>query len=262
MTDAKSVEIQDFPVNYRVEGDGEPLVLIHGLGGSSDWWVRNVGFLSRHFTVYTVDLPGFGAMRRCPAPFSVDSAVAWLRTFLDALGLEQVSLIGHSMGGLIAAIFAAESPERLKRIVLAAPAMAMRSNRVAAYFLPLARETLRIERSFWKILIWDSARAGFSTSFRAARDLLRYKMGDEFSRITTPCLLIWGERDPLVPATLGRDLREKIQGSQLCVLKDAGHVLMYDHAEQFNNAVLAFLSERDEVHRPDAPRDDERLQAR
>jgi pimeloyl-ACP methyl ester carboxylesterase len=237
-------------------------VLIHGLGGSSRWWVRNAGFLSQCFTVYTVDLPGFGAMRRCPAPFSVNGAVRWLRTLLDALGLEKVSLIGHSMGGLIAAIFAAQCPERLKRLVLAAPAITLPSTRIPAYFLPLARETLRIERSFWKILIWDSARAGFSNSLRAARDLLRYKMSGEFSRISTPCLLIWGERDPLVPVKLARDLREKITGSELCVLKGAGHVLMYDHAEEFNSAVLAFLSEPAQVHRPDTPGDDGPLQAR
>jgi pimeloyl-ACP methyl ester carboxylesterase len=164
------------------------------------------------------------------------------------------------MGGLISAIFAAECPDRLNRVVLAAPAITMPSTRVAAYFLPLARETLRVEPSFLRILIWDGARAGFSTALRAARDLLRYKMQDEFSRITAPCLLIWGELDPLVPAKLGRNLQEKIQGSQLCVLKGAGHVLMYDHAQEFNAAVLAFLSESAEIHRPDAPRDD--LQAR
>lgn len=262
MTAAKSVEIENYLVNYRVQGSGEPLVLIHGLCGSGGWWVRNVGFLSQCFTVYTVDLPGFGAMRRCPAPFSVDGAVGWLRRLLDALGLEKVSLIGHSMGGLIAAIFAAEYPERLNRLVLAAPAVTMPSARIAAYFLPLARETLRIERSFWKILIWDGARAGFTTSLRAARDLLRYKVSDEFSRITTPCLLIWGERDPLVPVRLGRELREKIQGSQLSIIKGAGHVLMYDHAEEFNTAMLAFLSASVHMHRPNAPGDDGRLEGR
>ena len=243
MTASNRVKIDDFAVHYRVEGNGEPLILIHGLGGSSGWWVRNVAFLSRYFTVYTVDLPGFGTMRRCPAPFSVNGAVAWLRTLLDALKLEQVSLIGHSMGGLISAIFAAEYPDRLNRLVLAAPAITMPSTRIASYFLPLARETLRVEWSFWKILIWDTARAGFSTSLRAARDLLGYKMSHEFSRITTPCFLIWGELDPLVPPSLGRDLQRKIRGSELRVLKGAGHVLMYDHAEEFNAAVLEFLSE-------------------
>lgn len=261
MTETKSVEIEDSTVHYRVEGTGEPLILIHGLAGSSGWWVRNVRFLSQCFTVYTIDLPGFGAMRRSSARFSINGAVAWLRTLLDALGLEKVSIIGHSMGGLISAIFAAECPERLNRVVLAAPAITLPSTRMAAYFLPLARETLRVERSFWKILIRDGARAGFSTGLRAARDLLRYKMEHEFSRIITPCLLIWGELDPLVPVKLGRDLRERIQGSQLCVLKGAGHVLMYDHAEEFNNAVLAFLSERAEVHGPDATGDHARAQA-
>lgn len=219
---------------YDVIGTGAPLVLVHGLGGSRAWWVRNVGVLGQNFTVYNLDLPGFGAMRRHPSPFSVLDSVAWLHAFLDALKLERVSLVGHSMGGLISAIFAAERPLRLERLVLAAPAIELPTRGMVGYLRPLLRETLQVERTFWKTLLWDGLRAGFPTTLRAARDLLGYVLQDELSRITAPCLLIWGERDPLVPPELGRGLQQKIRGSQLSVLKDAGHVLMYDHAEQFN----------------------------
>src|SRR5437764_9156841 len=135
--EAKTIDIGASVAHYRVQGSGEPLVLIHGLGGSSGWWVRNVEALSRHFTVYTVDLPGFGAMRKHRTPFSVRGAVEWLASVLDALELERVSLVGHSMGGLISAIFAAERPARLDRLVLAAPAIGLPSRRIASYLLPL-----------------------------------------------------------------------------------------------------------------------------
>ncbi len=244
MTEVRFIKVGTSLVRYRVEGSGEPLVLIHGLGGSIGWWVRNAGVLGRHFTVYAVDLPGFGAMRRSAEPFSIRGAVGWLQAFLQALELDKVSLIGHSMGGLIAAIFAAEFPARLQRLILAAPAVALPNTRIASYFLPLARETLRVERSFWKTLIWDSLRAGFPTTLRASRELLGYKLEGELSQISTPCLLVWGELDPLVPAMLGRELQKKISGSRLYVVKGAGHVLMYDHAEQFNTVVLEFLTGR------------------
>ncbi|MFL6447126.1 MAG: alpha/beta fold hydrolase [Bryobacteraceae bacterium] len=244
VTKAKTVKIGTSTTQYRVEGRGDPLVLIHGLGGSTGWWVRNIGALSQHFTVYTVDLPGFGGMRRHPEPFSVRGAVAWLETLFDALGLDTVSLVGHSMGALVAAIFAGERPERVHRLVLAAPAIELPSSRIAAYLLPLARETLRVERSFWKTLVWDSLRAGLSTAVHASRDLLRSNVDYELSQISTPCLLIWGELDPLVPPNLAGGLQKKIQGSELCVLKGAGHVLMYDHAEPFNTVVLEFLAGR------------------
>src|SRR5947208_2393353 len=119
MSELKLIKVGSSLVRYRVEGSGEPLVLIHGLGGSGGWWSRNAGVLGRHFTVYSVDLPGFGAMRRSSEPFSIRGAVGWLHSFLHALGLERVSLIGHSMGGLIAAVFAAECPARLHRLILA-----------------------------------------------------------------------------------------------------------------------------------------------
>jgi pimeloyl-ACP methyl ester carboxylesterase len=241
MPEPKTVHLGSSVVRCRVTGSGEPLILVHGLGGSSAWWVRNIGDLSRHYTVYTVDLPGFGTMRRFPLTFSVRGAAAWLRSLLDGLALERVSIIGHSMGGLVSAVFAVEYPERLNRLVLAAPAIGLRSSRIATYLKPLAREMLRVQRSFWRTLIWDSIRAGPFTTLHASRDLLRFKIEDELSRIVTPCLLIWGEVDPLVPPELGRELRAKIQGSRLHILQGAGHILMYDHAEQFNKAVLQFL---------------------
>jgi pimeloyl-ACP methyl ester carboxylesterase len=253
VTQGKTVDIGSSVAHYRVEGSGSPLVMIHGLGGSSAWWVRNVGALSEHFTVYTVDLPGFGAMRRYPEPFSVGGAVAWLGTLLDALRLEKVSLAGHSMGALITALFAAECPGRVDRLVLAAPAIGLPSSRIAAYVLPLALEMLRVERSFWKTLVWDGARAGLSTSLRASRDLLRSNIDNDLSKISRPCLLVWGESDPLVPPRLGRELQSKIPDSRLCVLKGAGHVLMYDHAEQFNAVVLEFLAGRFEDHSRPVP---------
>src|SRR5258705_13688203 len=89
-------------IAYEVAGVGLPVVLVHGLSGSGRWWRRNTGALTPHRRVYVVDLIGFGASR-ARHPFALTEAASYLIRWLDHLELDRVSLVGHSMGGLIAA---------------------------------------------------------------------------------------------------------------------------------------------------------------
>src|SRR5437762_14159556 len=89
-------------IAYGVAGIGPPVVLVHGLSGSSRWWQRNIGALTPQRRVYLIDLIGFGASR-ARHPFVLAEAAGYLTQWLDQLELERVSLVGHSMGGLIAA---------------------------------------------------------------------------------------------------------------------------------------------------------------
>src|SRR5581483_1554615 len=104
-------------IAYEVAGSGPPVVLLHGLSGSSRWWRRNIGALAPHRRVYIVDLIGFGASRG-QARFVLAEAAGTLMRWLDLLGLARASLVGHSMGGLIAAELAADAPDRVDRLVL------------------------------------------------------------------------------------------------------------------------------------------------
>src|SRR6266511_901884 len=99
--------VQGDPVRYRVAGQGEPIVLVHGLSGSSRWWVRNVGALTTHRRVYLVDLPGFGSMRHLYRHFVLEEAAPWLYAWMQAVGLTRADVVGHSMGGYIALRLAA-----------------------------------------------------------------------------------------------------------------------------------------------------------
>src|SRR4051794_19731192 len=89
-------------IAYEVAGSGPPVVLVHGLSGSGRWWRRNIAALTPHRRVYVVDLIGFGASRT-RHPFALAEASGYLIRWLEQLELERVSLVGHSMGGLIAA---------------------------------------------------------------------------------------------------------------------------------------------------------------
>ena len=102
-------------------GDGPPLLLLHGYGGEATWWRRNVAFLARARTVYALDLPGFGASRmrgQYTVSRSLDLVVRWMD--LQNIGTPDVA--GHSMGGQLAVLLAARRPERVRRLLLLAPA--------------------------------------------------------------------------------------------------------------------------------------------
>jgi pimeloyl-ACP methyl ester carboxylesterase len=151
------------------------------------------------------------------------------------------------MGGLITALFAAQWPERVTGLVLAAPAIALAHKSVTAFLPLIGREALYLRPGFVPTLVWDTARAGLFTLLRASREMLSMDVRNELAHIRTPCLLVWGDRDPLIPVALSRSVQAQISDSRLCVLPGAGHIVMYDQAGQFNRAVLEFLGDHPRV---------------
>lgn len=239
----REIQVGQQPIYYQVTGkeDGEPVVLVHGLSASSRWWVRNIPALAQHYRVYLLDLPGFGTMRRFRHRFVLDELSSGLVAWMDALGIKQTHLIGHSMGGYICLRIAARHPERIRRLVLVSPAGIPHIRSVHGYLLPLLVTIRYCKPAFLPILFSDALRAGPRTLLRATQDLLTKDIRDSLHDIVTPTLLVWGEYDALVPPVFGDILREEIKGARLLVLKRAGHVVMFDQAEEFNEAVVEFL---------------------
>ena len=230
-------------VHYQVAGQGEPVVLVHGLSGSSNWWVRNIPALAGNYTVYLVDLPGFGAMSRFPGQLMLSELTTWLLQWMDAVHLERIRLIGHSMGGAIAIQCAAQRPGAVSQLVLAAPAAIPAGHRtLMSYVPPLVGTLAATTPSFLPILAYDALRAGPRTLFRMSRALLTHDVRDELRQVTAPTLLMWGRRDTLVPPSLGHAMRQEVAHADLLLLDGAGHVVMYDRPAAFNRAVLAFFA--------------------
>jgi pimeloyl-ACP methyl ester carboxylesterase len=215
-------QVGGWPVRYEAAGEGEPVVLVHGLSGSTRWWSRNVSDIAGRYRVYLVDLPGFGKMR--------------------AVGLERVHLVGHSMGGYICLHLAASRPDAVRRLVLVAPTGVPTGRSMVGHLGPLLGAALYATPSFLPVLVRDALRAGPATLWRAARDILTEDVGEDLRRIGVPTLLVWGERDTLVSTAVGDLFREEIPGSRLLVLERAAHVPMFDRPEEFNAALLSFLA--------------------
>lgn len=235
------VEVGGRTVRYKAAGEGEPVVLVHGLSGSTRWWARNVQGLARTHTVYMVDLPGFGTMRSLRPQLALQDAASWLSAWIEAVGLGSVHLVGHSMGGYVCITLAAQHPNAVRRLVLVAPAAVSIRRSWPVHLLPLLSEAVRVAPALLPVLAYDALRAGPLTLWRAARDLLASDTQQHLRAVQAPTLLIWGEQDALIPPSMGYLLREEIPGARLLTLKGTGHVPMFDRPSEFNAVVLAFL---------------------
>lgn len=237
------VRIGSATIYAEISGAGNPLILIHGLGGSTRWWARNVPALARFWRVHVVDLLGFGRSRG--QRFVLHKAADLLVNWMDALDLSRASVVGHSMGGLIGAHLAAQSPDRVERLVL-----------VDAAALPLGRLSPRDAwRMMWglqhlpltllPVLCADTLRAGPRTILNALRELLRTDISADLARVEAPTLIVWGEHDATLPVAVGRRLHDCLRQATFLVIKDAGHCPMWQRPDVFNHAVTQFLRQKD-----------------
>lgn len=235
------VLVEGTPVRYWAVGEGQPVVLIHGLSGSTLWWQHNTTAFAEHYRVYLVDLPGFGSMARRSKRLTLVKVASWLYKWMEAVGIKQAHLIGHSMGGYISLWLAAHYSHLVSRLILISPAVLPQVNSVFEYIVPLLTSTRSLTPYFFPILVYDALRAGPLLLFRTACDLAAVDGREEIRKINIPTLLVWGEDDSLVPLKIGTLLQQEMRHANFLLLKRAGHVSMFDQPEIFNNAALAFL---------------------
>lgn len=242
---ASSTRVGRYVIHAREYGAGEStLLLLHGLSGSSRWWSRNIPELATRYRLVVPDLIGFGRSRTHIRLPDFETLARLLRAWLEARDIPKVTLVGHSMGGQIGIHLAARNPERLERLVLIdaagiprilAPRMLLR---FAADAGPLWRWG---DPSFLPTIAGDALTAGPRALLRSLHNILQDDVRDLLPRIATPTLIVWGERDQLVPMSHAIELRESIPGARLVVLRGAAHNPMIDRPTDFNRILMRFL---------------------
>ncbi len=143
---------------YQKQGEGPPLLLVHGLSGSVEWWRQNIVALAQRYTVYAIELAGF-AGNRSGRPLPLRDSAEGIAALMDVLELPRAHVVGHSMGGHTSLYLAATHAERVERLVLAAP-----SGLVRGGILPMSWRLMQATRhgalDMVPTILWDALRAG------------------------------------------------------------------------------------------------------
>ena len=262
--------------HYLEQGEGEPVILLHGYFYDSFMWRRNLDALSERFKVYALDFWGSGYSTRQPMEYGYELFSAQLLMFMDALGIPKASLIGQSMGGGVAMLFALQHRDRVDRLVLAAPAglpnplpltgKLFNVGGLGELLMGLPTDAIRraVLKRFWfanpQALTWPEYEG--ATRFQkiqgtsaTALAILRKRFFDtlmpeiqELASLAIPTLLIWGRQDRAIPLSVGRDMSRLLDNARLEVLDGAGHAANIEQAEVFNSLALEFLSARLKLH--------------
>lgn len=238
--DWKEVCIDRGVVRYLVAGAGRPVVLIHGLSGSVRWWLHNVPALALHVRVYALDLLEYDP-EAARLQFILAEAARRIGLWMRSIGLQSASLIGHSMGGAIAAELAADEPTLVDKLVLVNAAAVFPRSRLPVSLPQLVRKAPHFSPTLVPVLIQDAWRTGPRILWGAARDLVTSDIRPKLSQIRAETLIIWGKHDGILPLPLAEEIRNLVPHSELKVLPHSGHNPMWEQPAEFNATVLEFL---------------------
>lgn len=229
-------------LRYREAGEGPPLVLVHGLGCSTDYWVRNGAWIAAAgYRVLAPDLPGFGRTDGPRAGLSIVQQAYAVSVFAEAMRLGPAAYLGHSLSCQTVLELACTEPARVSALILAAPTGDRRRKRLLREAVGFLRDVPREPPSLVPIILDAYVRAG---PLRWTRTWLAGKRHDAFHaarRVRAPAMVMVGERDPVVPTHFAGALANAIGHARLRIIPRAAHALIYDEPAGFNGTVVGFL---------------------
>ena len=276
----KEIELHGHRVAYRCTGSGPVIVLVHGITSTSETWERVMPTLARRFTVLAPDLLGHGGSAKPRGDYSLGAYASGIRDILIALGHERATFVGHSLGGGVAMQLAYQFPERCERLVLIDSGglgsevnllLRMATLPGSELVLPLlaSQRVLGAGRGVGRVLgrlglrvhtdIEEMARGHASLADRDARaafvHTLRTIVDPIGQRVSAndrlylaeevPFLIIWGERDSIIPVTHAHAVHERVPSSRLEIFEDAGHFPHVDEPHQFIEVLTDFIDSTD-----------------
>jgi pimeloyl-ACP methyl ester carboxylesterase len=204
------VRVDGAEVPYLVAGAGEPVVMLHGLGGSSRCWAWVAPALARRYRVHLVDLLGFGMLRRLHREFALTTASVWLTEWMRAVGIARGHLVGHSMGALISTEIAAAQPALVDRLVLVSASGVPTGRSLADCIRSIPRGWRDRTPGAWRLVLADALLTRPSVVLRTARALLAQDVSTKLPDVRSPTLIVWGADDPMVPAQCAAVFRRGI----------------------------------------------------
>ena len=279
--DVQYLVVHGYRRAFRISGSGPALLLLHGLACDSSTWLDVIPTLSEHFTVIAPDLLGHGESDKPDADYSLGGYANGMRDLLTVLGIDKVTVVGHSFGGGVAMQFAYQFPDRTERVVLVSTGGLGKEVTPLIRFLTVPGSSAAIAAATfrpWRPLVAGGMRALARTPLTATRDLdevarIYESLADRSTRravqrVTShvlnwkgqfvtmtdrsylarlmPVLVVWGRDDMVIPSKHADFAPTQV--SDVHVLDDAGHFPHKDHPEEFCDLVTAFIAANEPAH--------------
>ena len=281
MTDAKNPELAGFEerflelpggcLRYLAAGEGEPVLLVHGLGGAAGNWVALAPLLLPERRLLVPELPGHGGSSPLPAAPSLNAYADPLASLLEHEGAPPAAVVGHSLGGAIALRLAIRRPEAVRALVLAGAAGISSATRSARYALTItgllkpgrkiAPHRARVARSAllrhivfgrWGaedppalppdvVEAFLAGPARHTDTVSAAKALVRDDARYDLDRVACPSFVLWGARDNQLPIGDAFEYARRLK-APLRVIADCGHLLIGERPAACADAITGFLS--------------------
>jgi pimeloyl-ACP methyl ester carboxylesterase len=265
------IELPGAEISYAEIGKGKPIVFVHGISGSWQNWLENLPHFARKRRAIALDLPGFGASPMPSWTIDMHAYGRLLHDFCEKLGIErEATLVGNSMGGLVAAEAVLSAPERYERLVLVSAAGLINtwlphqrgratsqawgtfgpgfgraarevvSRRLARYLM--FRLFVRYPGRLRKELLWEQMASGLpAPGFADALDaVIEYDARDRLEEIEIPTMIVWGFDDWVISTMAALSYHRRIPHSRLEIFERTGHVPQLERPARFNRLLEEF----------------------
>lgn len=253
----RTIEVQGIATHLFEAGPATAPALLYLHGTSlGNLWLDYHNLLARDFHVFAPDIPGFGLTERPDWMRDMSDYVLYLRDLLDALGIEKAHVVGHSLGGWMAAELAVWYPERVSKLVLSNAAgirvkgslignlFAMNPQElIAACFDNLAAAIPLMPAEMNNAYLIQMYKERSTLASLAWNPHYDPKLARRLASVNCPTLVIWGENDRLIPVVYGTTFQSLIPGSQLVRLAGTGHMPMFEQPEDWAQHIGNFLQE-------------------
>jgi pimeloyl-ACP methyl ester carboxylesterase len=262
---SREVEIYGQKIHYQEAGSGPKVILLHGLGGDTTNWALTIPALASKYHVYVPDQIGFGKSDKPIINYRPATLVEFLNLFCKKLGIEKATIVGNSLGGWTAALFAITHPEKVDKLVLVtaagySPKRWGGTELTREVLLTLNPSTTADFRRTLNLVFYNKAlitdqfiEQGFTNKLKKGdgytinsfiESILRGEdlLDDKVKSIKAPTLVIWGREDGLTPLALGEAFAQDIPGAQKVIIDQCGHVPQIEKPLEFNAALINFLT--------------------
>jgi len=277
MTDELFAKINNINICYEISGEVKPIILIHGFGSRKEGWFCQIGALSQRYQVITIDLRNSGKTDHPNDPITMEQFVEDIKGLMDFLNINQVSLVGESMGGMIGLQFALMYPNRLNKLILINTTYS--SDWLTDILLGEQIRSIEIKKQDPEKHFWDQAVFLYHQKIRrqmqsdskrkfydlwSVEDLIKkdldnpitaqdlrnqasalrdFNVYNRLSEIKNKTLIIAASHDRVFPISIMKEMNRSIPNSELKIIKNAGHGSSTSRAPEINQIILEFLDE-------------------